>query len=54
MLVTLKEETKTYDDGYVTIKYGLGYKSIKYERAEIKGKEFGHLFIQVREKMPKK
>lgn len=54
MLVLLKEETKTYDDGYVVINYGLGYKTITYERASIKGKEFGHIFIGVREKLPSK
>lgn len=54
MLVLLKEETKTYDDGYVVINYGLGYKTITYERASLKGKEFGHLFIGVREKLPKR
>ena len=54
MIVLLKEETKTYDDGYVVINYGLGYKSITYERANLKGKEFGHIFIKVREEMPKR
>ena len=54
MLVLLKEETKTYDDGYVVINYGLGYKTITYERTNLKGREFGHLFIGVREKLPSK
>ena len=53
MVVLIKEETKTYDDGYVVINYGLGYKTITYERSSIKGKEFGHIFIKVREKLPK-
>lgn len=51
MLVLLKEDKITYDDGYVIIDYGLGYKSITYERANIKGREFGHIFISVREKL---
>lgn len=54
MIVLLKEETKTYDDGYVVINYGLGYKSITYERENLKGKEFGHIFIKVREEIPKR
>lgn len=54
MLVLIKEETKTYNDGYVVINYGLGYKTITYERANLKGREFGHLFIGVREKLPSK
>lgn len=53
MIISLKEETKTYEDGYVIINYGLGYKSITYERANLKGKEFGHIFIRVKEEMPK-
>ena len=53
MIMSLKEETKTYEDGYVIINYGLGYKSITYERANLKGKEFGHIFIRVKEEMPK-
>ncbi len=52
MLVVLKEETKTYDDGHVYIYWGLGYKSITYERTSIYGKEFGHAFIKVRENLP--
>ena len=54
MLVVFKEEVKTYDDGYVKISVGLGYKSINYDRASIKGKEFGHLFIKERQEMPNK
>ena len=54
MLVLIKEETKTYNDGYVVINYGLGYKTITYERANLKGREFGHLFIGVRDKLPSK
>ncbi len=52
MLVVLKEETRAYDDGHVYVYWGLGYKSITYERTSIYGKEFGHLFIKVRETLP--
>lgn len=53
MLVVLKEETLSYDDGHVYINWGLGYKTITYERTSIYGKEFGHIFIKVRDKVPK-
>lgn len=49
MLVVLKEETLSYPDGHVYVYYGLGYKAITYERTSIYGKEFGHIFIEVRE-----
>ena len=49
MLIVLKEETLNYDDGHVYVYYGVGYKSITYERTSIYGKEFGHIFIKVRE-----
>ena len=52
MLVVLKEETLSYADGHVYVSWGLGYKTITYERTSIYGKEFGHLFIKVREKLP--
>ena len=52
MLVVLKEETLAYEDGHVYVYWGLGYKSITYERTSIYGKEFGHLFIKVREEIP--
>ena len=52
MLVVLKEETLAYDDGHVYVYYGLGYKAITYERTSIYGKEFGHLFIKVRDSIP--
>lgn len=52
MLVVLKEETLAYDDGHVYVSWGLGYKTITYERTSIYGKEFGHLFINVREEIP--
>ncbi len=52
MLVVLKEETIPYPDGHVYVYYGLGYKSITYERTSIYGKEFGHIFIGVRDKIP--
>ena len=51
MLVVLKEETISYDDGHVYVYWGLGYKSITYERTSLYGKEFGHIFIPVREKI---
>jgi len=54
MLVVLKEETLAYDDGHVYVSWGLGYKTITYERTSIYGKEFGHLFIKVREELPEK
>ncbi len=54
MLVVLKQDKKEYDDGSVTIYYGLGYKEIIYERTSLYGKEFGHIFIKVREELPKK
>lgn len=52
MLVVLKEETLSYDDGHVYVTWGLGYKTITYERTSIYGKEFGHIFIRVREELP--
>lgn len=52
MLLVLKEETLTYDDGHVYIYYGPGYKSIIYERDSLHGKEFGHIFINVRDSLP--
>lgn len=51
MLIVLKEDVKNYDDGHVYIYYGLGYKSISYERKSIYGKQFGHLFIKVKDKI---
>lgn len=54
MLVVLKEETLAYDDGHVYVNWGLGYKTITYERTSIYGKEFGHIFIKVRDKVPEK
>ncbi len=54
MLVVLKEDTLSYPDGHVYVYYGLGYKSITYERTSLYGKEFGHIFIKVRENLPKK
>ena len=48
MLIVLKQETLTYDDGHVYVYYGLGYKSITYNRTCIYGKEFGHIFTSVR------
>ncbi len=53
MLVVLKEETLNYDDGHVYVYYGLGYKKIVYERLSINGKQFGHIFTTVREKVDK-
>lgn len=43
-----------YDDGYVYVYYGFGYKEIIYERESIYGKQFGHLFIKVKEELPEK
>ena len=53
MLLVLKDDTLTYDDGHVYVYYGLGYKSIIYERNSLHGKEFGHIFISVRESLDK-
>lgn len=52
MIIVLKSETITYEDGRVYVNYGLGYKSITYSRSNITGKEFGHIFIPIREKVP--
>lgn len=52
MLVVLKEETLNYDDGHVYVYWGLGYKSVIYERTSIYGKEFGHIFISIRDSVP--
>ena len=52
MLVVSSEKTLNYDDGNVTVYYGLGYKEIIYERTSLYGKEFGHIFIGVRDKVP--
>ena len=52
MLVVLKSETLAYDDGHVYVNWGLGYKTITYERTSIYGKEFGHAFIPVRDTLP--
>lgn len=54
MLVVLKEDVLSYDDGHVYINWGLGYKTITYERSSLYGKEFGHMFIKVREELPEK
>lgn len=54
MLIVLKEKTLSYDDGHVYVYWGLGYKSITYERTSLYGKEFGHIFIKVRDEMPAK
>lgn len=54
MLVVLKEDKIFYDDGSVTVDYGLGYKSITYNRTSLNGREFGHIFIVVRDKVPRK
>lgn len=52
MLVVLKEESLAYPDGHVYVYWGLGYKTITYERTSIYGKEFGHIFSKVREEIP--
>ncbi len=53
MIVVLKEETFAYPDGHVYVYWGLGYKEIIYERTSFYGKEFGHLFIKVRDSVDK-
>jgi len=52
MLIVLKEKEMTYDDGKVYVTWGLGYKTITYERTSIYGREFGHIFIKIRESLP--
>lgn len=52
MIINLKSETLEYDDGHVYVNYGLGYKTITYERTSLYGREFGHLFIKVRNEAP--
>ena len=48
------KELINYDDGKVYVYYGLGYKEIIYERVSIYGKQFGPLFIKVKEELPEK
>lgn len=52
MLVVIKEDVLSYNDGHVYVRYGLGYKTITYERTSLYGKEFGHIFTMVRENLP--
>jgi len=52
MLVVFKEDVISYADGHVYVNWGLGYKTISYERTSLYGKEFGHIFISVREYLP--
>ena len=52
MIVVLHEKKIPYEDGHVYVYWGLGYKKIIYERTSIYGKEFGHIFISVKEKLP--
>lgn len=52
MLVVLKEKEITYEDGTVYVYWGLGYKTITYDRISIYGKEFGHVFTKIREELP--
>ena len=54
LLVVLKKDVIDYEDGHVYVYWGLGYKAITYERTSIYGKEFGHIFIKVREQLPDK
>ena len=54
MLVVLKEETLAYEDGHVYVSWGLGYKTITYERTSIYGKQFGHIFVKVKETLPER
>jgi hypothetical protein len=53
MLVVLNKKIIDYYDGHVYVYTGLGYKSIIYERTSLNGKEFGPIFISVRNKLPK-
>ena len=52
MLVVLKEETINYDDGHVYVYWGLGYKTIIYERTSFNGKYFGPFFEKVQDTIP--
>lgn len=54
MLIVLKEENITYDDGMVYVHWGLGYKTITYSRTSLYGKEFGHIFTKIRKQIPEK
>lgn len=54
MLVAVKKQTLTYPDGKVYVNWGLGYKTITYDRTSISGYEFGHFLKKVKEKLPKK
>ena len=54
MLIVLKRTVKNYSDGHVYVYYGLGYKEIIYERTSLYGKEFGHIFIKIKDEIPKK
>ncbi len=54
MLIKISEKTLSYDDGHVYVYYGLGYKAISYERNSIYAKQFGHMFIKVKEELPEK
>ena len=54
LLAVLKQDVIDYEDGHVYVYWGLGYKAITYERTSIYGKEFGHIFIKVREQLPNK
>lgn len=54
LLVVLKQDVIDYEDGHVYVYWGLGYKAITYERTSIYGKEFGSIFIKVREQLPDK
>lgn len=54
MIITLSEKIIDYTDGSVHVYYGLGYKKIIYQRTSLEGKEFGNIFIKVKEELPKK
>lgn len=50
MLVILKEKETKVKNGSIYEFYGLGYKKIIYDLDNFEGKEFGHLFIKIKDK----
>ena len=51
MLVVVKTEEVDFDGGKAYVNTGLGYKTIVYDGVTQKGREFGHMFIKVRDNL---
>lgn len=51
MLVVVNSEVVDFDGGKAYVNTGLGYKTIVYDGVSQKGREFGHMFIQVRDSL---